>query len=116
MLDFNETWDYLSNVIYNEKSGDGKEIGINIKFDSFDWGDKYYNESGELFIIDMFGSRYELGYNYITEDGEDWAQAECHQSFWCTENGKHIKCDELLEKVKNFQQLNREDKLGRILD
>ena len=34
MLDFDKTWDYLSNVIYNEKSGDGKEIGIDIDFES----------------------------------------------------------------------------------
>ena len=115
MLNFDPTWEHLSHTLYYEKAEEGKEIGIDIDFESFAWGDEYHNESGEYFKINMFGSKYELGYNYITEDREDWAQAECHQTFWCTKDEKHIKCDELLELVKNFQQLNREYKLNRIL-
>jgi len=115
MLDFDKTWDYLSNTLFDEKCGDGKEIGIDIDFESFEWGDRYHNENGEFFKIDMFGSLYELGYNYITEDRDDWAQAECHQTHWCRKDDKNIDCKELLEKVENFQQLNREYKLGKIL-
>jgi hypothetical protein len=115
MLDFDKTWDLLSNTFYNEKSEEGKEIGIDIDFESFDWGDQYHNENGEFFKLSIFDSNYQLGYNYTTEDREDWAQAECHQSHWCTKDEKHIKCKELLELVQNFQQLNREYKLSRIL-
>lgn len=114
MLGFDETWKYLEEVTWNEQYEDTK-IGIDIDFEAFEWGDRYHNESGEVFKISMLGSNYELGYNYTTEDRDDWAQAECHQSNWCKRNGKHIKCEELLNKVKNFQQLNREYKLGKIL-
>jgi hypothetical protein len=115
MLDFDKTWKYLGNVLYNEKCEEGKEIGIEIDFEQYDWGDKYHNENGEFFIVTMFGSKYELGYNYTTEDADDWAQAECYHSNWCKKDDKNIKCEELLELVQNFQQLNREYKLSRIL-
>ncbi len=105
MLDFDKTWKYLSDVIFNEKCGDGKEIGIDIDFEAFDSVD---NKSGEFFTINMFGSKYELGYSHT--------ESESNEYQWCQMDDKHIKCIDLLEKVKNFQQLNREYKLGRLLD
>ena len=114
MLAFNEIWKYLSDVMMNEVDGNG--VGIDIDFDSFEWGDQWYNETGEFFKINMMGSKYELGYVHIIEDNENWGQAESHQSQWCTKDGISMNYSELYEKVKNFKKLNREYKLNKVLD
>lgn len=114
MLAFNEIWKYLSDVMMNEVDGDG--VGIDIDFDSIERGDQWYSETGEFFKINMFGSKYELGYVHIIEDNENWAQAESHQSHWCTKDGLSVSYTELYEKVNNFKKLNREYKLNKVLD
>jgi len=114
MRGFDEIWEFLSNVLFDEKSGKGN--GIDIDFKSFEFGDRYYNESGEFFIINLFNDTYELGYVYITEDNDDWAQSECYKNNWCTKNEKNINYTELYEKIKNFKELNREYLLNKILN
>ncbi len=71
------------------------EIGINLKFEDIQFGDRYHNESGEECMFDIFGDEYSVGYSYITDDDDDWGQAECYHVDWCRKNGEHSEPIEL---------------------
>lgn len=92
-----------------------KCLGIEIIKEENNWCDEYNSENGEEFIFRIFGDEYKVGYCYVTEDADDWAQAECYESKWCRKNDKHIKPEEVFNLIENFQQLNRDFKLKQIL-
>jgi hypothetical protein len=49
-----------------------------------------YNENGLYYEFKIFGDSYQVGYVYLTEDEEDWAQAECYESQICYKNDEWI--------------------------
>lgn len=55
------------------------------------YGDRWYNEQGESINFTILGKNFRVGYSYITEDAEDWGQAECHKVTWCRENDIHVE-------------------------
>jgi hypothetical protein len=77
-------------------------------------GDRYNSEQGEdiKFVID--NKKYSIGYSYITEDDDDWAQAECYEVNWCRCDGKHMDSKVLYVIVENRKSLERESKLKSI--
>ncbi len=89
----------------------------NSKFEleNIEWGDRYYNESGESINFIIADKKYQVGYSYIIEDADDWAQAESHQVHWCKCDDRNIKPDDLLEIVNNWESIEREFKLNKIL-
>ena len=74
-------------------------------------GDRYNSEQGEDILFEIDEKKYSIGYSYITEDDDDWAQAECYELNWCRCNGKHMDSKELYEIVENRKVLERESKL-----
>ena len=77
-------------------------------------GDRYNSERGEDILFEIEDKKYSIGYSYITEDDDDWAQAECYEVNWCRYNDKHISSFELYEIVENRKSLERESKLKSI--
>lgn len=91
--------------------------GSKLKFEVEDisYGDNYYNEQGESINFIIAGKNYRVGYSYITEDADDWAQAECHQVDWCSCDDRHIEASKVLEIVDNWESIEREYKLNQII-
>lgn len=77
-------------------------------------GDRYNNEHGEDIRFSIQGVKYSIGYSYITEDDDDWAQAECYDVSWCRCNDKHMDPKDLYEIVENRKALERESKLKEL--
>jgi len=75
------------------------------------YGDRYYSEQGEDIHFEIDQKKYSIGYLYITEDDDDWAQAESYGNNWCKCNDKYITPKELYEIVENRKALERESKL-----
>jgi len=91
------------------------EIGINLKFEDIQFGDRYHNESGEECMFDIFGDEYSVGYSYITDDDDDWGQAECYHVDWCRKNGEHSEPIELYNRLINYHSDIRDHKLKELL-
>ena len=77
-------------------------------------GDRYNSEQGEdiKFVID--DKKYSIGHSYITEDDDDWAQAECYEINWCRCNNEYMNPKELYEIVENRKSIERESKLKEL--
>lgn len=80
-------------------------------------GDRYYNENGIDYIIDIPDIQFNLsiGYAYITEDDDDWAQAECYEVKWNRFNGDNISDEKAVELIESLIKIIREQKLNLIL-
>ena len=70
---------------------------------------------GQEITLTILKNKYKVGYLYITEDQDDWAQAESYQVYWCQENEKEIPIQNLLDTLNNLQQHLRDNKLNNIL-
>ena len=79
------------------------------------YGDRYYQEDGVSYFFKVFGDQYEVGYVYITEDDDDWAQAECHECKICRKNDKHFDPKDLYELLSNYKSNLRNFKLNHIV-
>ena len=53
---------------------------------------------------------------YVTEDSDDWAQAESYQVFICDKNGYHIESGILYELILNYTMIVRDNKLSGLID
>ncbi len=71
-------------------------------------------ERGEDIVFVIDDKKYSIGYSYITEDDDDWAQAECYEVSWCKCDGKHMYSKVLYLIVENRTALKRESKLKSI--
>jgi hypothetical protein len=85
------------------------------EIEEISYGDRWYNEQGESINFTISGKNYCVGYSYITEDAEDWGQAECNQVTWCREDNHNIKPIEVYNIVQHHKELEREWKLNQIL-
>lgn len=103
-------WGYLNKNLNKIKS-----LGIEIIKKEDNWGDEYHSENGSEFILRLFSDEYKVGFCYVTDDADDWAQAECYQSDWCLKNGKYINPQEVHNLILNYEQLNRDYKLKQLL-
>lgn len=106
-----DIWAFLKN-----NSKELLEIGVNLNFEEIQFGDRYYNESGEECRFNIFGDEYSVGYTYITEDADDWGQAECHHVDWCRKNGEHSEPIELHNRLINYKSDIRDYKLNELLN
>lgn len=91
--------------------------GTKLKFEVEDisYGDRYYNENGESINFKIAGKEYRVGYSYITEDDDEWAQAECHKVTWCDCDDRHVDAAKVLEIVDNWESIERDYKLEKIV-
>jgi len=92
-----------------------KSKGLNIEFDDFYNGDQYYNENGSQYIFKILEDTYKVGYMYITDDGDDWGQAESYQVFICDKNGYTIESNIVYEELLlNYNMIVRDNKLDKL--
>jgi hypothetical protein len=91
-----------------------KDSDIQFKHREISEGDEYNSEQGAEYKFQILGNKYSVGYVYITEDHDDWAQAECYESNWCLCNDKHIKADEVYNLIENYKSVVRDNKLEEL--
>jgi hypothetical protein len=71
---------------------------------------------GQEITLTILKNKYKIGYLYITEDHDDWAQAESYQVDWCQENEKEIPIQNLLDILLHTEQYLRDCKLQSLLE
>jgi hypothetical protein len=91
-----------------------KDHSIEFKFRDISEGDEYNNEHGAEYLFEILGNKYSVGYVYITEDDDDWAQAECYECNWCQCNDKNVTADEVYQLIVNYKSIIRDNKLNEI--
>jgi len=92
-----------------------KKLGITINTQDTSYGDEYHREDGESLMFKLLDKSYEVGYVYITEDDDDWAQAECYSCDICREDGKHCNPVKVYELLINYKSEVRNDILNKLL-
>jgi len=115
-VSLNFMWSYIKS--YQKEIS---ELGIKLKHNNIDYEyDRYHQESGESFDIFILDLHLQIGYVFITEDHDDWAQAETHESKWLNqiegENQKHFDPKKLYYLLTNYHSILREQKLKEILN
>ena len=98
-----------------------RDLGIKLEHNKIQSEyDRYYDESGEYFDIFISDLHLQIGYVFVTEDHDDWAQAETHESKWLDqkigEEHKHFEAKELYHLLTNYHSVLREKKLNDLLD
>ena len=73
-------------------------------------------EQGQEITFTILNKNYKVGYLYITEDHDDWAQAESYRVDWCQENEKEIPIQNLLDILLHTEQYLRDCKLQSLLE
>ena len=108
-MTLDEIWEYV-----NSNKDELKKLGINFNKKEVNCGDRYYSEDGVSYFFKIFGDQYEVGYVYITEDDDDWAQAECYECKICRKNGNHFDPKELHDLLSNYKSKLREYKISEV--
>ena len=88
---------------------------VEIKSREISSGDQYYYEQGLSLDFKLLDSNYSVGYMYITEDNDDWAQAECYEVNWCDCNGRNISPDVVHKLIENYHSEIRDNILNQII-
>lgn len=100
-----------------------ESLGIKLKHHKIQSGyDRYYDESGEYFDIFILDKHLQIGYVFITEDSDDWAQAETHESQWLDEiinerrDTKHFDPKKLYNLLTHYHSILRDKQLNQLLN
>lgn len=93
-----------------------KNLGIFITHRDIGYGDKYYAEYGEEYSLTINSDFFKIGYCYVTEDSDDWAQGESYDLCWCLKNDKEISETEMILILENIKSFLREKKINNILE
>lgn len=89
---------------------------INVDYRRIEEGDQCYNENGEEFILTIEENVWRVGYMYVTEDQENWAQAECYEVDWCQQNEKEDSIEKLILILNDLKSFLRNSKIEKILE
>jgi hypothetical protein len=92
-----------------------KKLGITINKHDTGYGDEYYREDGISYVFKLLGKSYEVGYVYITEDADDWAQAECYNCDICREDENHCDPVKVYELLINYKSEVRNNILNKLI-
>jgi hypothetical protein len=93
-----------------------KDSQIKFELVEISYGDRYYNEHGQEYKFTIFEKEYSVGYSYITEDDDDWAQAECHGVDWCRCDEGHIDPNKVYQIIINYKLENRDNIINKLLE
>lgn len=104
-----ELFSYLKSLIKSNTSP------FPIESIDISYGDRYYNENGEDLRFEILGKQYSVGYSYITEDADDWAQAECYQVEWCDCDEKPIDRKIVYDLIQNYKSEIRDTLIDEII-
>jgi hypothetical protein len=90
--------------------------GIIYEKSQISYGDRYSNEIGEEISITLHNKKYYIGYSTVTEDHDDWAQAESYSNTWCHCKGhKHMPPIEIYNLIDNYERDKRDDRIEKLL-
>ena len=105
MIKWNELYKQLKSELKNE---------LNVEVVDIAYGDRYYNEYGDELVFTIAGNEYRVGYSNITEDRDDWGQAESYSNEWCRCNDENISPEKVIEIISNYKILERDFKLNKL--
>lgn len=88
---------------------------VEIKSREISEGDRYHSEQGLSLDFKILDNHYSVGYLYITEDDDDWAQAECYEVNWCHCNDKNISPDVVHKLIENYHSEIRDKILNQLI-
>lgn len=77
-------------------------------------GDRYHYEQGEEIHFKIAGKKYSIGYVYITEDEDDWGQAECYEIKWVREGDRNTSAEEMVVAIESATQAERDRKISKL--
>jgi len=77
-------------------------------------GDRYHCEQGEEISFMIAEKEYSIGYVYITDDDDDWAQAECYEIKWTSEGEQNISPGEMMLAIESAKQEERDNKIREL--
>jgi len=77
-------------------------------------GDRYHYEQGEEITFMIAEKEYSIGYVYITDDDDDWAQAECYEINWTSEGDQNISPAEMMLAIESAKQEERDNKIREL--
>ena len=89
---------------------------VEIKSREISSGDRYYYEQGISLDFKLLDSNYSVGYMYITEDNDDWAQAECYEINWCHCGDKKESPDIVYQLIENYRSQIRNKTIESLID
>jgi hypothetical protein len=101
-------WDEL----YKQLKSSKKELNVEVV--DIGYGNRYYSEHGNELVFTIAGNEYRVGYSKITEDEDDWGQAEAYINEWCRCNDEHISPEKVIEIISNYKILERDFKLNKL--
>ena len=98
-----------------------QQEGISINSHSNDWGDHYHSESDYHYEVRLLNRTFRVGYVNVTEDQEDWAQAEAYTYNYLHEiiddkEIQHKNGKELYHLLTNYKSLQRDSVLSKLLN
>ena len=109
----------IYSFIYKNKESLQQE-GISINSHSSDCGDHYYSESDYHYEVRLLNRTFHVGYVNVTEDADDWAQAEAYHYNYIheiigDEEIQHKNGKELYHLLINFKSLKRDSILSKLI-
>lgn len=90
-------------------------LGIKLTKKSVNEGDNYFYVQGMRYKLELLDDTISIENVYITEDGDNWAQAEGYSSESLHLNGKSVKTNEVYDYLMNFKSIKRERNINKIL-
>lgn len=79
-------------------------------------GDRYRSEQGLSLNFKLLDCHYSVGYMYITEDADDWAQAECYEINWCHCDDRNESADVVYQLIENYRSQIRNKTIESLID
>jgi hypothetical protein len=106
MKDWNLAYDMAEKLVQSKSlSAKKREISE---------GDLYHYEQGEEIHFKIAGKKYSIGYVYITEDEDDWGQAECYEIKWVREGDREISEGEMVVAIESAKQVERDRMISEL--
>lgn len=89
---------------------------FNMNSNDISYGDESYYEQNVTFEFKIGDNSYIVGWYSVTEDREDWAQAENYNGDIFIKNGKNVSQSEIFNDINNYIQIERETKLNKLIN
>jgi len=93
---------------------DGK-LPFKVKLRDLSYGDEYFYEDTQTINFKIGGDKYVVGRYHVTEDADDWAQAEAYNGDIFNKNDKNVNFSLIIEDLNNYQQIERDYQLNKLL-
>jgi hypothetical protein len=86
------------------------------KFRDLSYGDEYFYEDTKTLEFKIGGHKYVVGWYHVTEDADDWAQAESYNGDIFTKNDNNVSFNVIIEALNNYQQIERDSRINSLLN